>query len=421
MSTDDEQSRLPPVYEAWLPREHSLYRPRHGRKQTLALVCAAVFLATPVLSFVFGARPTEFENHALAPFPSPDQGWSFFSQLSQWATDHLNFREQAVHAGDAVSRNVFGEPPPLNHETQQQGPIQPPSAQTAPVVYPSVVEGKDGWLYLGDEISSHCQQAVPLNTTFAELDRLRDGVVASGRQFVVVVAPDKATIVPEYLPDGYLGKACREDLSNQFWSAVDGKSYILDLRSQLLASGAQRGAPIYGPQDAHWSDEGGVIMARSLAEKLRPGISSTWKVIQTAPWTVPADLPPLIGHSGQTTGTHYAILPDGVHNETGPNLTDYANPQVLATASGTGTYGLAVGLLGDSFTIRALPYLSASFANMTALHYSTADKDHGVAAGQALVSSNVVILEVTERSLVRGGISVLSSPALDNILKQLAG
>jgi hypothetical protein len=227
--------------------------------------------------------------------------------------------------------------------------------------------------------------------------------------------------VPEHLPDNYLGKACHDALANQFWTAVDSKDYMLDLRSQLRARGAQLGAPIYGPQDAHWSDEGGVIMARSLAEKLRPGISSTWKVIPTVPWTAPADLPLLIGHSGQTTGTHYAILPDGVHNETGPTVSDYTNPQVLTTASGAGTYGLAVGLLGDSFTIRALPYLTASFANMTALHYSTADKDQGSAAAQALSSSNVVVLEVTERSLVRGGVSVLSTPALDNILKRLAG
>ncbi|MFD9888594.1 hypothetical protein ACFWY9_04600 [Amycolatopsis sp. NPDC059027] len=416
---NDKPSPLPPVYEAWLPREHSLYRPRHARRQTIALACAVIFFATPLITVAFGARPSEFENRALTPFPSPGQGWSFFTQLSAWATDHLMFREQAVHAADGISRGVFGEPPPLNHENQQ-GPLQSPPVKTDPRQFPPIIEGKNGWLYLGDEVSSHCAQAHPLADTFGKLQRLKEGIEASGRQLVVVVAPDKATVVPENLPDAYIGKDCHTAMAAEFWRMVDARQdYILDLRGQITSWGAGKGQPIYGPQDAHWSDEGSVIMARSVAEKLRPGISATWKVTPTAGWQVPADLPPLIGRSGTTSGTHYALMPDGTQDMTRPTPPDYTTPLHLNTASGPGTYGLNVALLGDSFTIRTLPYLAASFRNLTALHASTADRDQGAAASAVLAPSNVVVLELAERSLVRGTVALLDKPGLDNILGRL--
>jgi alginate O-acetyltransferase complex protein AlgJ len=420
MTVNDRPKQLPPVHEAWLPREHSLYRPRHSRRQRTALLCALVFFAAPALSYLFGLHPAQFENRALAAFPSIGRGWSFFTSLPQWGTDHLMFREQAVHAADGISRGLFGEPPPLSHPSEQVPLQAPQSAPTTPVAYSNVIEGGNGWLYLGEEVADHCQQAVPLPETVARLRRLRDTITASGRRFVVVVAPDKTTMAPQYLPDNFVGKSCLESMTARFWQAMDGEDYVLDLRSQLADWGNRLGAPVYGPQDAHWSDEGGIVMTRALAEKLRPGISSTWQVTPTSPWEVTADLPPLIGRSGTTSGTHYAIKPDGRHDQTRPTPSDFMTPVHLDTAKGPGTYGLNVGLLGDSFTIRTMPYLAAAFRDLTALHYSTAEQDHGAAAADLVASSNVVVLEVAERSLVRGGMAVLDSPgAMDTIVGRL--
>jgi hypothetical protein len=58
---------------------------------------------------------------------------------------------------------------------------------------------------------------------------------------------------------------------------------------------------------------------------------------------------------------------------------------------------------------------------MTVLHSGTAEHDRGNAISQVLATSDVVVFEVAERSLVRGSMSVLNSPALDNILKKLSG
>ncbi|WP_298181319.1 hypothetical protein [Saccharomonospora sp.] len=416
---NEQPAAFPAVHESWLPREHALYRPRHSGRQTLALVCAIVFFATPLFAFALGARPTEFENRALAPFPSPGDGWSFFTDLGPWATDHLVFREDAVHAADAISRGLFGEPAPFGNKSNDAGPIQAPPPPPDHVEYPAVVEGKDEWLYLGDEISSHCQLEQPLEETVARLRKLRNGIEATGRTFITVIAPDKASLIPEHLPDTYLGKDCHQRMVDEFWQRMSAEDYVLDLRDDLLDWGEQLGEPVYGPQDAHWSDEGGVLMARAVAERLRPGISDTWKVTPTEEWRVPADIPPLIGRDGETVGRDYAVAPDGVEDQTQETRTEYQTPLVLNTASGAGTYGLGVGLLGDSFTIRALPYLAAAFGNMTVLHHGTTADDDGAAVADMLADKDVVVLEIAERSLVRGAATILSDPVMSTIFAGL--
>ena len=81
MTTDRERVALPEMHEAWLPREHSLHRPRHANRQRFALACAVVFLVLPAVGYAFGVRPTAFENHRLASFPSPSLGWVRFGSL----------------------------------------------------------------------------------------------------------------------------------------------------------------------------------------------------------------------------------------------------------------------------------------------------------------------------------------------------
>jgi hypothetical protein len=418
-------SKLPELHESWLPKEHSLYRPRHGGKQRVALICAIVFLLLPVGAFALGVRPGDFENRKLTPFPSASQGWSWFTQLSPWATDHLPLREQAIHAADGVSQGIFGEPAPFGDSNQNSNNTPLPIANVPvppPNEFPNVLEGKDGWLYLGTELANPCEQTQSVDKIVAELNRLRNGVVASGRKFVVAIAPDKATMVPQYLPDNYVGKACHDAVTTAFWQAMTKVPYVLDLRGDLNAWIKQVGAPVYGPQDAHWSDEGGVTMTRRIAEALQPGISRTWKIEPASSWQVPADLPPLMGRSGgETNGRYYSILPNGTFNQTQIVDTNYAaQPLHYNSAFGPGTYGAPVGMLADSFTIRSARYLASVFGNLTIDEATAVDQDHGASVGQQLVGDRVVVVEVAQRTLVSGGDSLLDSDVESAIISTLA-
>lgn len=417
-------SALPPVHEAWLPREHSLHRPRHGGRQLLALLCALVFFTAPLIAFAAGVRPGEIENRKLATFPSPTDGWSFFTGLSPWATDHLALRREAIQAADSVSRGVFGEPPPLGTSNRSNGPLPvdqtgKPRKPVRVIPVPQVVEGKDGWLYLGAEIDSKCNQIVNFQHTFKQLRKLRDGVEASGRQFVLVVAPDKLSLIPEYLPDEHAKRECLTEVTEQFWQHAVASGFTIDLRPEIETWGKALGRPIYPRLDAHWTDEGAVLMARALAERAQPGVTASWVIKPGKTWRVPADLPPLISRAGDADGQFYSILPDGKQDEAREIKSTYKTPLKISSAPMTGKVSRKVGLLADSFTIRALRYLPAAFSDLTVLHYGSVLNDNGLGAGEMLAANEVVALEAAERILVPQGSEVISPEVVDTIIMKL--
>ncbi|MBB5958774.1 hypothetical protein FHS29_005383 [Saccharothrix tamanrassetensis] len=412
---------LPPVHESLLPTEHALHRPRHGATQRLSLICAVVFLTLPAVAFVLGVRPREFENRALTAFP----GVTEISRLQGWASDHLPLREQAIGLYDDISRGVFGEPPARPKADTGGPPIptetsKPAKPKRPPVTFPDVVEGTNGWLYLGNELAGHCSQALTTDEVMQRMRALRDGVTSSGRRFVVVIAPDKATLYPQNLPADLPGRECHREVVDEFWKAVAGEDYLLDVRKDLKDWGERLGTPVYGPVDAHWGEEGGVVMARRIAEELRPGISSKWRVDEGPAWQAAADLPPLIGRTGTTTGLSYLIRPDGRTNQTRDSTPrEFTTPIRLNTATGPGTYGYRVGMLSDSFTIRTTKYLGSVFGDLTIMHHGNLAADRGEAAGKMLADKSTVVVEVAERSLVSGSLSLLNPVIADAVVKEL--
>ncbi|RSM69055.1 hypothetical protein DMH04_46495 [Kibdelosporangium aridum] len=421
------QSTLPPVHEAWLPREHSLYRPRHGVRQLTAIICAVVFFALPLISLTVGMRPTELENHRLASFPNPGDGWSFFTNFNGWSNDHLPFRREAIDAVNGISRGLFGEPPNLGRSPQQSGPVavvpgpqQGDKRQINPgVTIPLAIEGKNGWMYYGDDVVSRCNQARDLKSTMDQIRRLREGVEASGRKFVMVVAPDKTTIVPENLPNSYAGKDCMQKVNSELWPLLTAEKGVVDLRGELHARGQQLGKPVYPPLDGHWWDEGGLVLARRLAEAIHPTITRKWVTQPVQEYSIPADTPPLIGLSGTNKGFMYSLKPDGERDQTRNLSPDFNTPVQVGHATGQGTVTESVGMLSDSFTIRALRYLAASFGDLTVLHYGKTPDDNGRAAGEMLAQNEVVAVEVVERTIASGNNQLLQPAVVDGIVRVL--
>ena len=403
------------MHEAWLPREHPLHRPRHGGKQLTALVSALVFFVTPTLLWLFGVRPTEIENHPLAGFPSLSDGWGLFTGLPTWATDQLSFRTAAIDAADGISRDLFGEPLPHDQgSTANSGPLPggPPAANgetpngttdLGPVDqagYRQVVEGQDGWLYYGVDAEAKCAPDHQLADTLARIRQVRDMVVASGRQFVWVVPPDKSTMVPQYLPSSYPGKDCREAAEGPTWAQLHAAG-IVDLRPELRTIAQQIGRPVYSPVDTHWLDEGALSLTRNVAESVQPGVTKTWLSPAVGSYSSTADLPKLLGKSATKTSVLYNLSPDGLTNRAGSLITDIETPAHHTSAPIPGTVDKKTLIYGDSFTIASSRYLSAAFSDLSILSYSSTK----VTAQQAVdqfVGNQVVVLETVERAVSAG-------------------
>ncbi|MBB4687825.1 alginate O-acetyltransferase AlgX-related protein [Amycolatopsis jiangsuensis] len=428
-----EPPQLPAVHEAYLPREHALHRPRHGKRQLTALVAALLFFMTPALLWVFGVRPGEIENHKLAGFPSLGDGFGFFTGLPDWATDQLSFRAGAIDAAGAVSRGVFGEEPPLDQgSAANAGPIPaPPQSPSAPksgptlpgtsqAGYRNVVQGADGWLYYGYDAEAKCSPAQDVDTTMKKVEELRAAVEASGRKFVFVVTPDKSTMVPQFLPASYPGKECSQAAAPNDWYKITTEGHSLDLRPALAAAAARVGKPIYAPNDTHWRDEGGLVLARALVDKLQPGTTDTWRSAPSSQYDAIADLPLLLGKSGvKKTNTMYTLRPDGFTDRATEFIGNIDQPVHRTAAPLPGTIGRRTLVYGDSFSLASSRYLDAAFTNLTYLAYST-DKTTQAQAVDQFVNSQVVVLQAVERNVSGGLVPFTDEGFIKNVKAKLA-
>lgn len=403
------------MHEAWLPREHPLHRPRHGGRQLAALVCAVLFFAMPLVSWVFGARAEPLENRPLAAFPGVTDGWGFFTGLTPWARDNLPFRKDAMQSVDALSHGVFGEP------AQRQG-----GAPSSPVggaddgpplnesMFPNVIEGKNGWLYLGHDISYRCVPARSLDQVIAGMRRWRSVVEASGREFRVVIAPDKSTVYPENLPDTYAGKECSTQQRDKFWRRVPRETGALDMRGQLRQLAERNGRPTYHDIDTHWTHEGGIAMVYQLAERLVPGSTAGWKVQPTRQYPHSADIPDLLGQDRSVPIQAYSLAPDGGTDNTQFRPSDFESPLHIDSHAKAGMIDERVRMVGDSFSQFASPYLAATFSDITITHPKTVAAQPE-AMGDLLAEGDVVVFELSERFVAGGRYEMLEPAVADRI------
>lgn len=421
------------MHEAWLPREHSLHRPRHGRRQLTALISALVFFVTPTLMWVFGMRPAELENHKLAAFPSPLDGWGLMTGMDDWATDNLVFREEAIATADWVSRAVFGEPAPFDQGgTPPAGPLagspdsrgetRPdntiPGAEDESAGYRRVIEGSRGWMYLGLDVSNKCQPQQPIDESVRQLAALRDAVESSGRKFMLVVVPDKTTMVPDYLPDTYPGKKCAHEASPELWRQLALQTRAIDMRVPLQAATDVLDRPLYFPLDSHWTDEGALTMVRQVADRLDTGVSESWKLRRAGVSTAEADLPRLIGQHGENHATNYRLLPDGRTDRTGKHLDDPRKPVHRTSKPIKGMVRQPTLLLGDSFMLPSSAYMSAAFADITQMYYDTTEANPG-AVVSSMADNEVVVLEMVERNIALGTPAMFSQAFVDQVRQEL--
>jgi alginate O-acetyltransferase complex protein AlgJ len=411
----------PEPHESWLPPEHPLYRPRHSHRQRTALTCAAVFFCVPVLALAMGVRATEIENRPLAGGPQLASGWGAVTGLPQWATDNLPWRDTAVRTVDGLSRRYFGEPWPQGSRiAAARAPFAPPVSTPGSVAGSGkVIEGRDGWLYYEFDVEGKCHPAQRMDDVLANLGRLRQAVEASGRRFVLIIAPDKTTAVPEYLPDSYAGKACSRTASEEFWRRAPAEAGAVDLRDDLRRITEHDRTPPYFPQDTHWDDRGALLLVRHAAERVEAQVTAGWKVEFERTESSESDLPKLLGRAGRNVVNVYSLAPDGVRDRTQPVHPDLGVPWPMTSAPTEGMVQDRVGFLVDSFAMAATRYLPAAFANGDVVFYSSL-RTAPEATLAMMVEQDAIVVEAVERDVIFGSAAIVDPAVIDQIGSAMA-
>ena len=410
------------------PRPAPARRRRHWpTRRALAILLAACFFFGPAFGFLLGARPQAIENRALTPMPSLSDGWSFFPKFTSWAVDHLPLRAEAVKANSVVSEKVFREAPSFNGDTG--GPIGGApigtSKKASSSEYPQVIQGKNGWLYFGADVSNLCQPTADIADTLSRLNRLAHAVQASGRRFVLAIAPDKSTIYPQELPDTYAGRSCAQARRTAFWNAVQKTppAGYVDLKAPLLAEQQKSGVPVYRQTDTHWGPMGAAIYAQRLAAALDPALLRDTTVVPKGQTTRTGDLGNMISAPHADTFADYELRRPGVVPVGRPDLAlpqmPYSPQTFTDSTTGAPLFKPATLLLGDSFTSASGATLGSLFAHVTLLHNETSSQYPEAVANQ-MAGADVVVYEIVERSVASGRGALISDASLTAIEKTLA-
>jgi alginate O-acetyltransferase complex protein AlgJ len=228
----------------------------------LIAICA-VLLWLPTLDtfFHFDHTPPFKEKRVLARFPQFKSGLGglkkYVAGLEACFNDHFGYR----------NRLIFWHTK-WTHDFLRSSSV------------PKVLIGKDGWLFwAGDQMVEHYRgvnQFTPqeLEDWKTLLEHRRDWLAQRGIKYIFVIAPDKQSIYPEYLPD-WMTKVRLETKLDQFFAYMHSHSTVevLDLRPALRD--AKKTAPTYFKNDAHWNFFGGFLACHEIATELSkqmPGI-----------------------------------------------------------------------------------------------------------------------------------------------------
>jgi alginate O-acetyltransferase complex protein AlgJ len=132
--------------------------------------------------------------------------------------------------------------------------------------------GRDGWLFLNEPKAESLTGRPPaiedqFQMWLESFRKRADWLARRGIAYVVVPAPDKHSIYPEFLPDGarITPSPSAADLLRERFK---GEPYLefVDLRPALKNTKAER--PVYFRTDTHWNEDGAYAAYRAIVERL---------------------------------------------------------------------------------------------------------------------------------------------------------
>ena len=161
-------------------------------KNTLYRIYSAVFIGICMIPSVFMPfikSDTSTEKRKLSEFPKikTDSGkinFQYFDEFETYFSEHFAFRQSLVTLDGYFKSKVLGTS--SNND---------------------VIVGKDDWLYYGETVNDFLNIGTlsnrGINNIKNNLEIINDYCNQNNVKFVFMVAPNKNSIYPEYMPSNY--------------------------------------------------------------------------------------------------------------------------------------------------------------------------------------------------------------------------
>ncbi|MDH4183050.1 MAG: hypothetical protein OEV92_02420 [Nitrospinota bacterium] len=212
----------------------------------IVIFIMSLLIADAQMSFDLFKAPTLLEKRKLAIFPERIS-MRFPDEFDTYMNDNFGFRKHFIRLNNLIDVKIFKTPPP------------------------GVILGNDDFLFMGCDWDSfiHRHSRYQDNELFEAALRIRkfqDKLKSRGIEFLLVIAPNKGTIYPEYIPKMRFTLQARSE--RERWNENLGKAGVnyLDVAPTLLEAKKRR--LLYYKGDHHWNWYGGLIVSRQITSFL---------------------------------------------------------------------------------------------------------------------------------------------------------
>jgi hypothetical protein len=260
----------------------------------------------------------------------------------------------------------------------------------------TVVHGKDGVLYIGEDFDALCGVGRGFTTGLHRLARLSQLIERSGRRSLFALAPDKSSVVLSDLPDPLPHGSCDQFGLERDRKVLDGYG---DPDFVLVRRRLARTPDAFWKTDAHWSTVGGSVYAEEVARHLSRRLARAQRYVTTQrtklgdleiflPDAVAETAPARLPANGVSTRPA-----DGSPAFDSTFIKFYMDLSWTSTPARKTWPGRTL-LLGDSFTYTALEPLMNLFHNGRFMWLGHTDTDDIV---RAISRADTVIIEAVQR------------------------
>jgi hypothetical protein len=318
----------------------------------------ALGLLLPMLDLAFHIDPTAppSENRLPAPCPPRPRSFAdlkkFFADWETYFNDHFGCRKTLVNWHNRLKWQFFQDKNANN-----------------------VLVGTGGWIYMSEKrMVDHFRGTLQLTEPELQgwqklLERRRDWLAARGIKYIFVLAPDKHSVYPEFLP-AWLKDLGGRTKADQFFDYMKAHSTVEVFDPRPLLRAAKKTAPVYLQTDTHWNQLGAFLaceeVIRRLGQNQLPGLTpiSLDAYEYTNRMPLGGDLLSFRGTPlSQTESNAFFFTPKPELPPLETFVPIGAHCMEVATTKNPQGHGLAV-VYSDSFGRRWVPFLGYHFGEV---------------------------------------------------------
>lgn len=364
-------------------------------EEVLFIVFFVVAISAPLaLLLVRGEGTAAWENRRLAELPhrptTAGEAFHLPRMLTEYFKDHFGLRAEMIR-WQAVAKVRW---------------LRTSSS-------PEVIIGKNGWLFHsgGQQVELYSGARPFKEDELARwqsfLESTRDWLKGFDAELLFVVAPEKQTIYPELMPDGII-RVRAESRQDQLLKYLKEHSNVraFDLRPALFESKNRN--QIYLQTDTHWNGLGGLAAYQSIVRELARNFEGMQPLSASdcEPNVLSGqagDLAGMLGLHDVLTEEKFILRPKQPRARFEGNCGDPG--ECISRVEGSSMPRLF--MLRDSFSSYFIPLLAEHFSRGVYVW----DMKHGMHADLIKAERpNIVIIEITERSLMLPPPEGLPSP-----------